>query len=308
MPRKNIYQSFGIPETVGIVVFTFSLVLTLAPYFPNTDFGIFKVPAFPSNISIKLQLLGPILLILSIVFYIPIFAGNKPKELRNQPQPKEPITPSEIRKRYNERRFIERAIRLIPKTDFDENGFLGKRERKYVFVGDYDEQRYRTLQEILDNLWLGNRFDPEPNSNVQWVAIVFPIGLSGDHKYDLMPGTWKAVFRILSDPSRLGYFTADNDEIAQMGPRQPRKRDYILGDQNYWFKRITSKFESSNRMDALLLEYFGISDTCFHGTGITDDIINYVPSRIFLVKNVQLSYLDYEIQDMGFLRDKKILW
>lgn len=307
MSRKNIYQLLGIPEAVGIVVFTFALILTLSPFFPNTDFGIFKVPDFPSSISKKIRIIGPILLIFSIAVYMPIFVENTPKKLRSRPQSKEPITPSEIRKRYNERRPIERAIRLVPKTDFDENGFLGKRERKYVFIGDYDEQRYRNLQEMLNNLWLGNRFDPEPNSNVQWVAIVFRIGISSDHKYDLMPGTWKSVFRILSDPNRLGYFTADNDEISQMGPRQFPKRDYISGDQDYWFNRITSKFESCDKRDDLLLEYFGISDTCFQGSGITGDIINFVPSRIFLVKNVQLNYLDYEIQDMGFPRDNKIL-
>jgi len=69
------------------------------------------------------------------------------------------MSAEEIMFRYEARMPIERAVRLLPMADFDRHGLLGKVERKYVFVGDYDEQRHRTLRQILSNLWVGDAFE-----------------------------------------------------------------------------------------------------------------------------------------------------
>ena len=74
--------------------------------------------------------------------------------------------------------------------------------------GDYDEQRNRTARQILSNLGVGDSFERIDNSNVEWIALAFDIGELNAHKLDLKPATWKAAFRLLSDPKRIGCFQA----------------------------------------------------------------------------------------------------
>jgi len=70
--KKSILNKYGVPESVGVTVFLFCFILTLAPYFPNTDFGIFKVPTFTDSVVTVLQILGPILLLISLILFFPI--------------------------------------------------------------------------------------------------------------------------------------------------------------------------------------------------------------------------------------------
>src|SRR5512133_2844446 len=64
-----------------------------------------------------------------------------------------PMTAEEVMRRYENRTAVEYAVRLIPKSDFYKSEFLGRPESKYVFIGDYAEQRNRRLQEVMSNLW-----------------------------------------------------------------------------------------------------------------------------------------------------------
>ncbi|HEV8194486.1 MAG TPA: toll/interleukin-1 receptor domain-containing protein [Ktedonobacterales bacterium] len=115
-----------------------------------------------------------------------------------------PMTAQEIESRYLESSPVELAVRLIPQVDYRPDGLLGKEERAYVFIGDYLEQRGQTLKQIIANLWMGDALDRVEQANISWVAIVFEIGDMNARTLDILLGTWRAMFRILSDPNRVG--------------------------------------------------------------------------------------------------------
>lgn len=215
-----------------------------------------------------------------------------------------PLSPSHIQQRYLNRELVRYALRLIPKQDFREDSLLGKPERKYVFVGDYAEQRGRSLGQILSNLWMGDAFDRVSNANTEWVAIVFEVGERHYRKLDLVPATWKAVFRILSDPKRLNCMEASEEEWLHMGYHP---RDYYSDDQGYWRERLITKEPYPN---SLIQTYFGIDWGCFNGEGLTcSRYLNSptIPSRLFLVKNVLVANTNHWIQELGVPSDKTLL-
>jgi hypothetical protein len=171
-----------------------------------------------------------------------------------------------------------------------------------VFVGDYDEQRHRTLREILSNLMVGDAFDRILNSEIEWAALTFSMGELNARKLDLKPATWKSVFRILSHPGKVGCFEATAEEKAQMGTRP---YDYYSDDQNYWWNCL------SRRPREYQTEMLGIDYPCFRGDGITEPYAREsisVPSRVFFVKNVPVDSLTCSFQDMGMPQDSRRLY
>jgi hypothetical protein len=215
---------------------------------------------------------------------------------------------SEIQQRYTSRNVLERAVRLVPRQSFNSNdGLLGAPSRAYVFVGDYDEQRHRTLRQILSNLWIGDAFERVDNSNVAWLALIFEVGELNRRKLDLLPATWKAAFRILSDPKRAARFEATDEETARLG-RPPR--DYYSDDQNSWYSSCTTDERRWSAHGELVEEVLGISWTCFTGTGITEQPSVQsagIPSRVFFVKNLSMSSITYQVQDLGVPDDGTVL-
>ncbi|MFE9747809.1 toll/interleukin-1 receptor domain-containing protein [Saccharothrix saharensis] len=206
------------------------------------------------------------------------------------------MSTAEIRSRHLHRAPVRRAVRLVPSRSFDRDGRLGPPVRAYVFVGDHDEQRHRTLRQVLSNLWIGDAFERVENSDVPWTALTFELGELNQRKLDLMPATWKAVFRILSDPERAARFTADADELARLGPPP---RDYYSPDQAYWYNRCTA---GERRYPDLTSHHFlrhvlGLDWFCFSGDGITAS--TETPSRVFLVRNVPLDTITYRVQHLG---------
>ena len=236
--------------------------------------------------------------------------ANVAERLRESLQSKLAMPASEIEKRYIEQVLVEQAVRIIPKQDYRADGLLGRKESKYVFIGDYVEQRYRTLRQILSNLWIGDAFERVSESNLEWIAIVFEIGELNYRKLDLKPATWKAAFRILSDPKRLGCFEATAEEMMKMG-RPPR--NYYSKDQDYWYSKLTISERRSTELgiDFYITSYLGIDWLCFRGEGITYNKGNMgsstVPSRIFFVKNLPLSAIHFSIRDLGMLDDEIVL-
>jgi hypothetical protein len=214
------------------------------------------------------------------------------------------MSAEEIQSRYNSRAPVDQAVRLVPRAGLDRDGLLGMPSRKYVFVGDYEEQRHRTLRQMLSNLWIGDAFERVANSSVGWLALTFEVAELNRRKMDLMPATWKAAFRILSDPRRAACFTATDEELAGLG-RPPR--DYYSGDQNFWYERVTT----GERGYRLLEEVLGISWLCFSGTGITETSSpagsDGIPSRVFFVRNLPLSSITYRIEDLGTPDDDIVL-
>ena len=214
---------------------------------------------------------------------------------------------SQIKNRYDNQVLLERAIRLIPREDYRPDGLLGKPERGYVFIGDYEEQRYRTLRQILANLLIGDAFEQVYNSNTEWLALIFDIGELNYRKLDLKPATWKAAFRILSDYKRLGCFEATEEERVKMG-RPPR--DYYSKDQQYWYERLTIGERRNTQLgvDFYIRSTLGIAWLCFNGRGITYPHNSpTIPSRIFFIKNVPLAALSYKVQVLGTPEEEIVL-
>ncbi|MFT7837693.1 toll/interleukin-1 receptor domain-containing protein [Saccharothrix sp. BKS2] len=212
----------------------------------------------------------------------------------------------EMRRRYDRRTALTTAVRLVPRGSFASDGLLGAPRRKYVFVGDYDEQRHRTLREVLSNLWIGDAFEQVANSNVAWAALVFEVGELNRRKLDLLPATWKAAFRILSDPKRAARFAPTDEEMARLG-RPPR--DYYSDDQDWWYSRCTIDERRWGAYGELVGEVLGIDWTCFTGAGLTErpGQSTGIPSRVYFVKNLPLSSMTYRVQDLGVPDDDIVL-
>ena len=218
-----------------------------------------------------------------------------------------PLSRESIKRRYENRAIVRRGLRLVPKDDFDSSAALGTSDRKYVFIGDYEEQRGRTLKQIMNNLWLGDVFDLVDSTKNEWIAIVFDIDEANYRKFDVMPATWKGIFRILSHPSRLNIIRMTDDERNQMGMGV---KDYYEGDQNYWLDQLNRHPEIQRDYYKLLEQYFGLRTSSFAGEGITyarGGDSSVIESRIFLVKNHLLSLIEYEKQELGQPSEEKVL-
>jgi hypothetical protein len=230
-------------------------------------------------------------------------AGGLPgvsDRLKNALRSRMAMPATEIQRRHADRAPVRRAVRLVPSASLGHHGLLGPPARAYVFVGDYDEQRHRTLRQILANLWIGDAFERVENSDVPWSALTFELGDLNQRKLDLMPATWKAAFRILSDPKRAARFTATEEELAHLG-RPPR--DYYSPDQDFWYGQCTidERRNAPPGGDHFLTDVLGIDWLCFDGSGLTAS--EQTPSRVFFVRNVPLSTIAYHVQDLGMPDD-----
>ncbi|GIG88367.1 toll/interleukin-1 receptor domain-containing protein [Plantactinospora endophytica] len=243
---------------------------------------------------------------------IPVTAGGGlgqvAERLRSTLRHRLALPPDELLRRYEDRTVVERAVRLVPRDGFDPTGQLGLPSRKYVFVGDHEEQRHRTLRQVLSNLWIGDAFEQVDNSNCPWLALTFDLGELNRRKMDLLPATWKAAFRILSDPTRAACFEATDEERALLG-RPPR--NYYSDDQQAWYSSCTTRERRYTPWgtDYFIREVLGISWLCFTGTGITQGArqSSGLPSRVFFVRNLPLHSIDYQVQDLGVPDDDIVL-
>jgi hypothetical protein len=220
-----------------------------------------------------------------------------------------PMEPAQILERHEKRLLVSHGLRLVPTEPTRQSLFLGPTQRKYVVIGDYAEQCGRSLRQIQENLWFGDAFDRVSNANTAWSAVIFEIGATQRKKLDLLPATWKAVFRILSSRHRLAMIEATEEERKTLGSRP---YDYYAGDQDYWYNQIMhhSHWEPESEMTSrieVLKEQLGIYDLCLTGTGITNEGAIFVASRVFLVKNAPLAELNSRVQDLGHPNDGVLL-
>src|SRR5712692_5480495 len=75
---KSPYQLLGIPDSVAWLCVGVALIFALAPYLAGLDFGIFKIPTFDDRGKRRLKWIGPILIILSMVLFIPLESLKPP--------------------------------------------------------------------------------------------------------------------------------------------------------------------------------------------------------------------------------------
>lgn len=71
--KANTSQRLGLPPQLINTLFLVSLLFIFAPYVGGTDFGIFKVPILPPGFGSVLKWLGPLLLIMIGILFIPLW-------------------------------------------------------------------------------------------------------------------------------------------------------------------------------------------------------------------------------------------
>jgi hypothetical protein len=115
MDGISIYAYLGIPPQVSVIIFTLALILTIAPYAPERNFGIFNVPAFSALALCRLRVIGPIFFLLSVVSFIPLWptsAVPQPQQTRWGPSDGRPagIYLDDARKTVIDWRQLKREI------------------------------------------------------------------------------------------------------------------------------------------------------------------------------------------------------
>jgi hypothetical protein len=183
------------------------------------------------------------------------------------------------------------GIRLITSNDFQSAKRLGIPERKYVLIGDYFEQWGRTLREVMENLFHGQYFDRVNQATDKWIAVVFEIGQIHSKNYDVFPATWKAIYRILSDPRRCAMF-APSEEAMKALRRPPR--DYRRDDGYPWEDWVQAQVNISELENIL-----GLYNECFSGV----NGLSFNGSRIFLVRNLELKGLNTRVLELDMPDD-----
>ena len=214
-----------------------------------------------------------------------------------------PIGDSEIKARYEERRQPEFCIRISRTRGLTDSATSGPAERRYVSVADYFEQCGRPLREILENLFVGKFFD-ELSPDDEFSALVFEVGQLYEKKLDLLPGTWKAIYRVITDARRLAIAAPRDEFQAEMG-RPPR--DYWGADDHLvWYDRVRVELQSNgypkSKDEEFLVNTFGIRSMCFDGSGRSQR-----GSRIFFTKNLKLDQLSWWRVDLGRVNAGNIL-
>ena len=77
--RKSTFALLGLPNEFGTLLLALALILSLSPYLSGADLGIFKVPSLEPATKSLLRVLGPVVLILAVGLFVPIWPGpSKP--------------------------------------------------------------------------------------------------------------------------------------------------------------------------------------------------------------------------------------
>lgn len=213
-----------------------------------------------------------------------------------------PLSQMELQERFEKRTKPEFCIRLIRSTDLTVTQALGPSTRKYVALGDYFEQCGRPLREILTNLFVGKYLDTLLEPDDDWSVIVIEAGELYEEKLNLMPGTWKSVYRLMSGHGRLDIFsTAKYYDNLGKPPR-----NYWDGNQRAWYDRVREELDKFGypyaKGEKLLEDIFGIRSVCFWGEGKGPN-----SSRIFFARNLQLADVRHWIVNLGKPTDGNIL-
>lgn len=97
--RVSLFKLSGLPDAFGVILLVFSFILCLSPYFSGADFGVFKIPLFTPTAKRWLRILGPVIFILVVLFYLPLWQTT-PAQVSNPAAAAEvvPPTPNDIRK------------------------------------------------------------------------------------------------------------------------------------------------------------------------------------------------------------------
>lgn len=71
--KKSTLALVGIPKEFGLLLLTIALILAISPYMGGADLGIFKVPLLSPRATSALRYLGPVLVVLFSVLFMPLW-------------------------------------------------------------------------------------------------------------------------------------------------------------------------------------------------------------------------------------------
>ena len=77
MDNISLVKLSGLPESFANALLVFSFVLVLVPYCSGKDFGVFKVPDFSAPAKRALRYVSPVLLLVTVFAFVPIFSPIK---------------------------------------------------------------------------------------------------------------------------------------------------------------------------------------------------------------------------------------
>ncbi len=140
----SILEALGLPGGFGQTLLLLFLVLTVAPYMAERDFGVLKVPKFSHRTRRKLTVLGPILLFLAVALHAPILDNeDRPGETNNRS-----VAPVPVQGTMNS---------ASPTTNQKR---LSDLEQYVALLGDLEEPQGRDIERFTDVLTAGAGENP----------------------------------------------------------------------------------------------------------------------------------------------------
>jgi SAM-dependent methyltransferase len=75
--KRSIVDVLGIPKEFGVLLLTLVLILAISPYLGGIDLGIFRVPDLPPRATWVLRYLGPVLVVLVLLLFLPCLQHHR---------------------------------------------------------------------------------------------------------------------------------------------------------------------------------------------------------------------------------------
>ncbi len=77
--RVSFFSLLKLPDTVNVLLI-FAFILLISPYLSGSDFGIFKIPSFSANLLQLLRIAGPIIFVVTLILFLPLWRKPLDKE------------------------------------------------------------------------------------------------------------------------------------------------------------------------------------------------------------------------------------
>jgi hypothetical protein len=142
----------GLPEPFGVVLLVFSLILLLTPYFSGAGFGLFTIPIVNERAKKLLKIIGPLLFVSCILFFVPIFPNNKQAaSTTSSSSPLSPTPSTELAKTDTNGSKIgnlpvnannAEPIKTLPSSDEASNASSECTEKPYAIISNFDDDAY----------------------------------------------------------------------------------------------------------------------------------------------------------------------
>lgn len=236
------------------------------------------------------------------------------------------MKPTEVAGRLRWRVAPRLAVRLIPKSIFQ--GWLGRADRLYVCLGDYEEVQGLKVGDAADRLYGGKRgrdekyggfgnhhwriaWHHEPPGDADDLTFaagaeeyfVVTVALDDEEEVDLFPGTWKSIAYIATDAGRMKPRTDIRERLLELHegvtPFETREKaaidflEYSDPGRDEYADNVQGRYYAYVAHDSgyanEVLDPFGVYNRCWHGRGYVG-AYGELWCRVFLGRNLPLSH------------------